>query len=53
MTRRTILIIEDDATLLRGLKDNFRDHGFDVRTAADGREGLDAALGAASLDEHH
>ena len=45
MTRRTVLIIEDDPTLLRGLKDNFQTHGFDVRTAEDGREGLDAALG--------
>jgi DNA-binding response OmpR family regulator len=50
MTRRTLLIIEDDATLLRGLKDNFQNHGFDVRTATDGREGLDAALdGTADL----
>ena len=36
----TILIVEDDATLLRGLKDNFEDEGFQVRTAADGQAAL-------------
>jgi DNA-binding response OmpR family regulator len=41
----TILIIEDDATMLRGLKDNFEFKGYRVLTAADGEEGLDAALG--------
>ena len=44
MTERTVLIIEDDATLLRGLKDNFASHGFAVRTAGDGKLGLAAAL---------
>jgi len=44
MADQTVLIIEDDATLLLGLRDNFRSQGFRVRTAADGREGLDAAL---------
>lgn len=39
-----ILIIEDDPTLLRGLKDNFESRGYRVRTAADGEAGLDAAL---------
>ncbi len=43
MTR--ILIIEDDPTLLRGLKDNFTSHGYHVETAADGQAGLDQALG--------
>ncbi len=32
----TVLIVEDDATLLRGLKDNFEDAGYLVRTATDG-----------------
>jgi len=41
----TILIIEDDATMLRGLKDNFEFKGYRVLTSADGEEGLDAALG--------
>lgn len=40
----TILIVEDDATLLRGLKDNFEFEGYRVLTAADGEAGLAAAL---------
>ena len=39
-TTKTILIIEDDQTLLRGLTDNFSDAGYIVRTATDGRAGL-------------
>ncbi len=46
MTTPAILIIEDDATLLRGLKDNFVSHGYRVKTAVDGQQGLNAALGA-------
>ena len=44
MTAPTLLIIEDDPTLLRGLKDNFIAQGFGVCTAGDGQEGLSAAL---------
>jgi DNA-binding response OmpR family regulator len=40
----TVLIIEDDATMLRGLKDNFEYKGYKVITAADGEAGLNAAL---------
>ena len=40
----TILIIEDDPVMLRGLKDNFEFKGYGVLTAADGEEGLNAAL---------
>ncbi len=40
----TVLIIEDDPTMLRGLKDNFAYTGYIVQTAADGEEGLNAAL---------
>jgi len=40
----TILIIEDDPAMLRGLKDNFEFKGYNVLTAADGEEGLNAAL---------
>ncbi|MHC4367545.1 MAG: response regulator transcription factor [Planctomycetota bacterium] len=40
----TILIIEDDAAMLRGLKDNFEFKGYRVLTAADGEEGLESAL---------
>src|SRR5258708_25101149 len=42
MSAKTILIIEDDAALLRGLKDNFETQGYNVRTAYDGQKGLDA-----------
>ena len=41
---KRMLIIEDDATLLRGLSDNFQDDGFVVSTASDGREGLTKVL---------
>jgi DNA-binding response OmpR family regulator len=45
MTGASILIVEDDPTLLRGLADNFRAQGYDVRTASDGNAGLAAAVG--------
>jgi DNA-binding response OmpR family regulator len=35
----TILIIEDDSTMLRGLKDNFEYAGYKVITADDGEKG--------------
>jgi len=44
MSSATLLIIEDDQTLLRGLKDNFEAQGYVVRTAADGQKGLDSLL---------
>ena len=40
----TILIVEDDPTMLRGLKDNFEFKDYRVLTAADGEDGLNAAL---------
>jgi DNA-binding response OmpR family regulator len=40
----TVLVIEDDAAMLRGLKDNFEFKGYRVLTAADGEAGLNAAL---------
>jgi DNA-binding response OmpR family regulator len=40
-----VLIVEDDPTLLRGLRDNFEFEGYHVTTAADGEAGLKAALG--------
>ncbi len=46
MSDETVLIIEDDATLLRGLRDNFQYDGFGVVTAADGEAGLELALSA-------
>ena len=44
MSGSTVLIIEDDSTLLRGLNDNFQSSGYRVRTAMDGKSGLDVAL---------
>jgi len=42
----TVLIIEDDSTMLRGLEDNFTFAGYNVITASDGEAGLDAGLDA-------
>jgi len=39
-----VLIVEDDAALLRGLKDNFEAQKYRVETARDGQSGLSAAL---------
>jgi len=39
-----VLIVEDDAALLRGLKDSFAAQGYRVEAAADGEAGLAAAL---------
>ena len=46
MGSETILIIEDEPALLRGLADNFAFEGYRVLTAADGESGLAAALDA-------
>ena len=39
-----LLIIEDEAAILRGLTDLFVFHGFEVSSEQDGKKGLDAAL---------
>ena len=44
MASNTILIIEDDPVLRRGLVDNFRIQGYEVRAVADGRAGLAEAI---------
>ncbi len=44
MAGESVLIIEDDTTLLRGLKDNFELRGYFVQSASDGEAGLEAAL---------
>jgi DNA-binding response OmpR family regulator len=44
MTNPSILIVEDEPALQRGLMDNFRSHGYQVRTANDGSLGLAMAL---------
>jgi DNA-binding response OmpR family regulator len=41
---RTVLIVEDDPAMLRGLEDNFRAKGYYVLTAEDGEKGLETAL---------
>jgi len=46
MADETILIVEDDASMLEGLRDNFAFEGYSVITAADGEAGLTAALEA-------
>ena len=43
MNAETILIVEDDPAILFGLRDNFERAGFTVRTAVEGRLGLDLA----------
>ena len=40
----TVLIIEDDTTIMRGLRDNFQFQGYTVKTASDGEKGLQEAL---------
>lgn len=40
----SILIVEDEPSILRGLTDLFVFHGFDVDSRTDGQEGLDQAL---------
>lgn len=41
MKAKKLLIVEDDAALLRGLKDNFLAQGYQVRTAQDGQKALE------------
>jgi len=41
---KAILIIEDDVSILRGLKDNLTFEGYQVQTVSDGQEGLQVAL---------
>lgn len=44
MPGETVLIVEDDPAMLRGLKDNFQFEGYRVVTAADGEAGLSLAV---------
>lgn len=41
---KTILIIEDDISILRGLKDNLSFEGYNVLSSSDGKEGLKMAI---------
>jgi len=45
-TKPTLLIIEDEPSILRGLTDLFIFHGFNVISENDGQQGLDRALSA-------
>lgn len=46
MPGETILIVEDDPTMLRVLKDNFEFAGYTALTAVDGEQGLETAFDA-------
>ena len=41
---KNVLIIEDNPTMLRGIKDNFEIKGYKVKAARDGEQGLNMAL---------
>ena len=43
-TQKTILIIEDEISILNGISDKFTHEGFMVTKAVDGQGGLDKAL---------
>jgi DNA-binding response OmpR family regulator len=47
VSRKLVLIVEDDPAIRRGIADTLSAGGYATREAADGREGLDAALSAA------
>lgn len=44
MSRASILIVEDEPALVRGLRDAFAAKGFEVLTATDGAAGIEVAL---------
>lgn len=44
MPLATVLVVEDDAAIRRGVCDALRFNGYEVREAADGQAGLEAAL---------
>ena len=41
---RTVLIVEDDPAMMRGLEDNFKMKGYYVLKAVDGRQAVETAL---------
>ena len=49
MNGKTVLVVEDDAAIRRGLVDSLQFAGYTVIACADGADGLDTAL-AAALD---
>jgi DNA-binding response OmpR family regulator len=44
--KSTVLIVEDEPALLRGIRDNFDFHGYEALTAADGEAGYTLAVEA-------
>ena len=42
--KETVLLVEDDLAILKGLETNLRFEGFDVFTASDGERGLELAV---------
>lgn len=44
LNKPTLLIVEDEVAILRGLTDLFVLHGFDVKSEQDGQQGLETAL---------
>jgi two-component system response regulator RegX3 len=44
LNKPTLLIVEDEIAILRGLTDLFVLHGFDVKSEQDGQQGLETAL---------
>ena len=47
MKPELILVIEDDAAILFGLRENLQRVGYEVRSAGDGHQGLELAQRAA------
>ncbi len=45
MSHGTVLVVDDDEDIRESLRDAFEDAGYQVRCAANGREGLDALKG--------
>jgi DNA-binding response OmpR family regulator len=41
---KTVLIVDDNPAMLRGLEDNFESKGYRVKTARDGEQGLNISL---------
>jgi DNA-binding response OmpR family regulator len=44
MSRKRVLVVEDDAAIRRGIVDALEFHGFETVEAAEGRAGLDRAI---------
>jgi two-component system alkaline phosphatase synthesis response regulator PhoP len=44
MSKTRILIVEDEPSMVAGLRDNFEFEGYEVVTAGDGEAGLERAL---------